>query len=215
VSGDFYWFAEKNGHRIIAAADCTGHGVPGALMSMLGNNFLNQLVNVNGITSPSAILSQLDDEVRRALKQAHDEMSEMSDAHAQDGMDIALLSFEGETKVEYAGAQRPLWLIRNGKVEEIKADKFSIGGEAAGTRDFKAHRLELQKGDCLYISSDGFADQFSRENKKLMTKNFKEKLLGIYPLPMPQQEKLLDEFIEKWKGSLEQTDDILVIGIRI
>ena len=215
VSGDFYWFAEKNGKRLIASADCTGHGVPGALMSMIGNNFLNEIVNEKGITSPDEILNLLHKEIRKALKQ-----SESSEA--KDGMDIALLTFNSETesdsyRIEYAGAQRPLWMIKNNLLEEIKANKFSIGGLQSETeRKFTKHKITLTKNDCVYIFSDGFADQFGgAEGKKFMSKQFKTLLLSIHQKPMSEQEKILNDTIDKWKGSVQQIDDILVIGIRI
>ncbi|MGZ3863925.1 MAG: PP2C family protein-serine/threonine phosphatase [Bacteroidia bacterium] len=209
VSGDFYWFAGKDGRRLISVCDCTGHGVPGALMSMIGNNLLNKVVNEKAITAPDQILIELDKELRLTLKKDEN-------PSAKDGMDVALLSFKSESEMEYAGANRPLWIIRNGQLEEIKATKISIGGDRYGADiQFKNHEVQLQKGDTVYISSDGFADQFNNADKKLMTRRFKEILLSIQHLEMAEQEKYLDEFIEKWKGGLEQTDDILVIGIRV
>lgn len=210
VSGDFYWFTEKNGKRIIAACDCTGHGVPGALMSMIGNNILNQIINENGITSPDEILNQLNIEVRKALKQGQQ-------SETKDGMDIALLTFNSETEIEYAGAQRPLWIIRNNELEEIKADKFSIGGIQSGNeKKFTKHILSLSKDDCIYIFSDGFADQFGGpEGKKFMSKQLKNVLLANHTLPILEQENILNKTIESWKGGREQIDDILIIGIKI
>lgn len=209
VSGDFYWFAGKDGRRLISVCDCTGHGVPGALMSMIGNNLLNKVVNEKAITSPDKILIELDKELRLTLKKDEN-------PGAKDGMDVALLSFKNENEMEYAGANRPLWIVRNGQLEEIKATKISIGGDRYGADiQFQNHDVPLQKGDTVYISSDGFADQFNNADKKLMTRRFKEILLSIQHLSMADQEKYLDEFIENWKGGLEQTDDILVIGIRV
>jgi len=210
VSGDFYWFAEKDGKRLIASCDCTGHGVPGALMSMIGNNILNQLVNENGITSPEQILGMLDKEIRKALKQGGQEAT-------KDGMDIALLCFHSEHELEYAGAQRPLWLIRNNELSEIKADKHSIGGLQGETeKAFTKHRLSLLPGDCIYIFSDGFVDQFGgADGKKFMSRQFKNLLLANCQKPVKEQEHVLDETIEAWRGMREQIDDILVIGIKI
>jgi serine phosphatase RsbU (regulator of sigma subunit) len=209
VSGDFYWFAGKNGKRLISVCDCTGHGVPGALMSMIGNNLLNKVVNEKAITSPDKILIELDEELRLTLKKEEN-------TDSKDGMDVALLTFINEREMEYAGANRPLWIVRGGVLEEIKATKISIGGDRYGNeQQFKCHSIKLQEGDTVYISSDGFADQFNNNDKKLMTRRFKEILIGIQHLSMPEQEKYLDDFIEKWKGNLEQTDDILVIGIRV
>ena len=210
VSGDFYWFAEHKGKKIVAVADCTGHGVPGALMSMIGSNILNKLVIENGITQPDLILNMLNDEVRTALKQKE------SNSETRDGMDILLISIDGNT-LEYAGAQRPLWLVDNNSLQEIKADKFAIGGiQQEQKRIFTKHVLTLQKDNALYLSSDGFADQFGGESgKKLMTKNFKELLLSVQNKSMTEQKDFLESTIENWKGSREQIDDILVIGIKI
>ncbi|MDO9184715.1 MAG: tetratricopeptide repeat protein [Bacteroidia bacterium] len=230
VSGDFYWYAEKDGKRLIASCDCTGHGVPGALMSMIGNNILNQIVNEKGITSPDEILNNLHKEVRKALKQE-------DQGATRDGMDIALISFNSETEIEYAGAQRPLWIINkmdngeliidnenpqqlqtiNHQLIEIKPDKFSIGGHQSETeRKFTKHNISLSKGDCIYIFSDGFVDQFGgNEGRKFMSKRLKDLLLANYSTPMLEQENRLIKTFETWKGSREQVDDLLVIGIRI
>ena len=215
VSGDFYWFAEKNGRKLIAACDCTGHGVPGALMSMIGNNILNQIVNEKGITAPNEILNHLHKEIRTSLKQEKQN-------ETKDGMDIALISFDNDLEIEFAGAQRPLWIIRTVDINqshqliEVKGDKFEIGGLQSETeRTFTNHKILLSKGDILYIFSDGFADQFGVTDKKLMTSRFKETLLNIRQKSMHEQEKFLDKFIEDWKGNGEQIDDILVIGIKI
>jgi serine phosphatase RsbU (regulator of sigma subunit) len=210
VSGDFYWFAEKDGKRLIASCDCTGHGVPGALMSMIGNNILNQVVNETGITSPEQVLGLLDKEIRKALKQGGEEAT-------KDGMDIALLCFTAENELEYAGAQRPLWIIHNNELNELKADKHSIGGLQGETeKSFTKHKISVSSGDCIYIFSDGFVDQFGgAEGKKFMSRQFKSLLLANYEKPMPKQEKILEETIETWRGTREQIDDILVIGIKI
>ena len=236
VSGDFYWFNHSpsnslNEHgekRIIACCDCTGHGVPGALMSMIGNNILNQIVNEKGITSPAEILNQLHKEVRKALKQE-------GKSATRDGMDIALVTFTSETEIVYAGAQRPLWIVRpqppigeqaahqtlstdqNAIIEELKADKISIGGLQSETeRKFTEHKISLNKGDTIYIFSDGFVDQFGgTEGKKFMTKNFKQLLLTIHSKPMTEQESIINRTLKEWKGNRDQIDDILIIGIRI
>ena len=239
VSGDFFWFAEKNNKKIIAACDCTGHGVPGALMSMIGNNILNQIVNEKNITSPDQILNHLHKEIRKTLNQ--EEQSE-----TKDGMDIAIITFNNETEIEFAGAQRPLWIVRQnneeGRLEsgerryipshiprpnydlhspffqlaEIKGDKCAIGGwQSEVERKFTNHKIAMTKGESIYISTDGFADQFSDSDEKLMTSKFKELLIRIQQRSMPEQDIYLSDFIEKWKGKREQIDDILVIGIRI
>jgi len=211
VSGDFYFFHKNNQSVFIAVADCTGHGVPGAFMSMVGAGKLND--SVSQTTETSAILSLLNKGIKTALKQTDGEKS------TRDGMDIALCSVDIENRlVKYAGANRPLWIIRKGQtdVEEIKATKTAIGGLTADTQHFDTHELKLQQGDTFYICTDGYADQFGGQTgKKLMTKKFKEILLEIQSKPMKEQEQYLDNFIEKWKAGTEQVDDILVIGIRL
>ncbi len=226
VSGDFYWCAEKNGKKLIACCDCTGHGVPGALMSMIGNNILNQIVNENEITSPDEILNHLHLEIRKALKQEEQHTS-------KDGMDITLIVFNNDTEIEYAGANRPLWIVsgqesvvgssespespESVKLKDIKPDKFSIGGYQSETeRKFTKHTIQLSKGDCIYMFSDGYADQFGgKEEKKYTTKRLKELLVSNYSKSIDEQGRNLSETIIQWKGNLEQVDDILIIGIRV
>lgn len=211
VSGDFYWFAHKNNISIIAAVDCTGHGVPGAFMSMIGNTLLNKLVLEKNIVDPGEILSKLDKEVNHALKQNR------SDSESRDGMDVALLKID-YTKMEicYAGANRPLYYIKENQLTEIKASKFPIGGmQLENEKIFQNHILQVSPFDTFYISTDGFADQFGGVGKKLMTKKFKDILVSIQDKKMSEQRMYLSNFIEEWKKDFEQTDDILVIGIRI
>ncbi len=211
VSGDFYWFTKKNGKRIITAVDCTGHGVPGALMSMIGNTFLNEIIEGKNITQPSLILSELRHMVIKSLKQTH-EMTE-----SKDGMDMSLLTFDDENNtVEYAGANNPMWLIRKGECIEYKPDKRPIGYYRGEGLPFTNHKIELQKGDTIYIFTDGYADQFGGENgKKLKYKPFREALLSIQHEPMLKQEEILIKKFDEWKGPLSQIDDVLIIGIRI
>jgi serine phosphatase RsbU (regulator of sigma subunit) len=195
---------------LIAACDCTGHGVPGALMSMIGNNILNQIVNEKGITSAGEILKHLHKEIRKALKQnEHPEN--------KDGMDIALVVFKSENEIEFAGAQRPLWLMRNDQLEEIKGNKFSIGGiQTESERVFETHNFSLGNKDSIYIFSDGIVDQFGGDQgKKFMTKNLRVLLSSIHDEPMAIQERIIEQTFDKWKGNREQVDDILVIGIKI
>lgn len=218
VSGDFYWFSRKDDKSVIAAIDCTGHGVPGAFMSMIGNTLLNEIVNERGVTDPALILNNLNFEVNRSLKQTQ------QDSESRDGMDGAICCLElpspnGEgqgVRLQYAGANRPLYLIRNGVLEETKANKFSIGGlEYDASKSYTTHSFNLQKNDTVYIFTDGFPDQFGTNGKKLMTKKFKEILLSIQDKTMQEQKEFLTDHIEKWKGDTEQTDDLLVIGIRV
>ena len=210
VSGDFYGFAQKNNRVIIASADCTGHGVSGAFMSMIGSSLLNQIINEKGITQPSEILNHLNASVIEALKQ--------SDNDSHDGMDIAICAFDLEkNELQYAGAYRPLWIIRNKELITIKADKYPIGGLQLERKDsFTNHIVQLQKNDSIYIFSDGYADQFGGEHgQKLMQKNFKTLLLSIQNMDMRAQEVHLKNYFETWRGVHEQVDDVQVIGIRV
>jgi serine phosphatase RsbU (regulator of sigma subunit) len=218
VSGDFYWFSNKDNKSIIAAIDCTGHGVPGAFMSMIGNTLLNQIVNEKAITDPAQILNNLNFEISRSLKQTHE------DSESRDGMDGAICCFEfistdgveKEIKLHYAGANRPLYFVRNDTLEETKANKFPIGGiDLEVPKAFTTHTFTLQSNDTIYIFTDGYADQFGSNNKKLMTKKFKEVLNSIQDKSMDAQKSYLEAYIQEWKGTTEQTDDILVIGIKI
>jgi serine phosphatase RsbU (regulator of sigma subunit) len=211
VSGDFYFFHEKKGLVYLAAADCTGHGVPGALMSMIGLEKLEDTLAQQDDTS--AILQQVNRGMKASLKQTG------SDESTRDGMDIALCRIDRATRtLNYAGANRPVWIIRKGGVaiEETKATKKAIGGLTADDEHFATHVLQLQEGDAFYLFSDGFADTFGgKTNKKLTTRKFKELLLSIQQLGMKEQEAYLDRFIEDWKGDTEQVDDILVMGVRL
>jgi serine phosphatase RsbU (regulator of sigma subunit) len=211
VSGDFYWFSHKNNISLIAAVDCTGHGVPGAFMSMIGNTLLNKIVNEKGITDPGQILLQLNEEVNEALKQGR------QDSESRDGMDVALCCFDyNKMEMQYAGANRPLYFIKNAELIETKASKFPIGGMVYETpKKFTTHTFPISPFDTFYVATDGFADQFGPNGKKVMTKKFKESLLSIQDKRMSEQRTFLDEFIEGWKSGTEQTDDILVIGVRV
>ncbi len=221
VSGDFYFFTDqyanaqtKSGDLVIAAVDCTGHGVPGAFMSMVGNEKLKDAVDES--CEPSKILSGLNRGIKQALRQG-------GEAGTKDGMDICLCTFPAflsnakATHVKYAGANRPLWIIKNNstEVEEIKATKQAIGGHTDVNQVFEQHSIVLDKNDTIYLFSDGYADQFGGPNKKkLMTKKFKEILLSIQNQSMAQQHKYLTNYIEDWCKHTEQIDDILVIGIK-
>ncbi|MBL0046870.1 MAG: SpoIIE family protein phosphatase [Bacteroidetes bacterium] len=214
VSGDFYWFGSVNvqgvSHHILAAADCTGHGVPGAFMSMVGNTILNEIVITKHIIDPSEILSQLHHGVKTALQQSENE--------SRDGMDICLCSINSKTnEVLYAGAFNPLWILRNsGEMEIIKATKSAIGGFTPDDQVFESHKVQLQKGECIYLFTDGYADQFGGENgKKLTSKKFRDALLANSYKTMKEQGFFLDNYIEIWKGNESQVDDILVIGARV
>ena len=215
VSGDFYWFAKNGNTRFIAAVDCTGHGVPGAFMSIVGNTLLNEIVNEKKITVPGDILLELHKGVKIALNQNAVEFER------RDGMDITLCAFtDGSNEVQYAGANRPLWIYRkdrNYELEIIKATKFPIGGlELEEARVYQNHTVRLNNGDCLYLFSDGYADQFGGpKGKKFMLTNLQKVLLENIEYPMEvQKQKLMEAFMD-WKSDAEQIDDVLVIGIRI
>jgi len=220
VSGDFYWFAKRNNKRFIASVDCTGHGVPGAFMSIVGNTLLNEIVTEKNITEPAEILNELHIGVKTALKQSGN-----SDNERRDGMDIALCSLNEEgTVLEYAGANRPLWIFRANKnaeesFEMIKANKFPIGGlemENEIKRTFTNHSIPVQKGDLIYIFSDGYADQFGGDRgKKFMLGNMQKFVTNIHQKPIKEQEQLLHKNFLDWKGELEQIDDVLVIAFRV
>lgn len=211
VSGDFYFFHKNEQFIFIASADCTGHGVPGAFMSMIGSEKLEDAVLQTNDTSD--ILSLLNKGIKVALKQSD------SDESTRDGMDIAFCSLNTKNRVvKYAGANRPIWIVRKGQteIEETKATKKAIGGFTEDEQYFDTHELQLHPGDTFYIFTDGYADQFGGEDgKKLMTKKFKEILLDIQNKTMKEQEKHLDTFVENWRGKREQIDDILVIGVRL
>jgi serine phosphatase RsbU (regulator of sigma subunit) len=211
VSGDFYWFSQKGEESILACVDCTGHGVPGAFMSMIGNTLLNQIVNERDIIQPNLILNELNKEITSALKQ------DAAGSDSRDGMDISIISVNAnKNQLQYAGANRPLYFVRSNELIETKANKVAIGGHMQEEeKNFTNHVFDLQKGDTIYLSSDGYADQFSPSDKKLMTKRFKEILLSIQHLSMPEQEKYLAQYIDEWRGIMEQTDDVLVIGVRV
>ncbi len=212
VSGDFYWLKVIDKKVIIAAVDCTGHGVPGAFMSIVGSNQLNHAVNVVDARKPSDILDALNQGVTNTLRE------KSSDSSVRDGMDIALCSIDYENlKVQYAGAYNPLYLVRNNELIQYKADKFPIG--QSGSEEFKKYtnnEVDVQKGDTLYIFSDGYADQFGGpRERKFMYKAFRNLLTEISNEPIDKQEEILDKTINEWKGDLEQIDDIIVIGIKI
>jgi serine phosphatase RsbU (regulator of sigma subunit) len=211
VSGDFYWMTQKDGRVVITAADCTGHGVPGAFMSMLGVSFLNEIANKPEIQHAHEILNQLRDYVMNSLRQTG------KDNEAKDGMDISLSIIDySNMKLEFAGAYNPLYLIRNNEILELKADKMPIGIYYKGQKSFEVTEMEIQTGDVIYMFSDGYADQFGGDKgRKFMTKNFKELLLQIHLKPMEEQRELLNTTMEKWRGPIHQIDDMLVIGIRI
>lgn len=211
VSGDFFWFTSEKNKIWIAAVDCTGHGVPGAFMSIIGHNSLNNIIKELRITKPSEILDKLDDEVAVTLHQYH------KDNQIHDGMDIALVCYDTKNrKLEYSGAFNPLWIVRNGELIEERANRFAIGLAPGFVKGFTNHEVIIEPGDTLYMFSDGYADQFGgQDGKKLKIGNFKELILSLQNLPMNKQKQRLEEFLETWKGDNSQVDDVLVIGWKL
>lgn len=210
VSGDFYWVEEKDNKIYFAAVDCTGHGVPGAFMSIVGYNALNEALRVSD--NPGEVLDGLNKGISKTLH------NNAMGSTTKDGMDLALCSYDKETRIlEYAGAYNPLYIIRNGEVEQLKADKFAIGGYYEDPEQkYTNHTLQLEKNDYIYIFSDGYADQFGGpKGKKFMYKRFRDYLVTLKGKSMPDQKQFLDTALEQWMGSLEQIDDVLVIGMRI
>ena len=207
VSGDLYWYYKKENKLYIAAIDCTGHGVPGALMSVIANGLLRTTIVKRNLMNPAEILWALDEELQSAL---------LTQGTA-DGMDIALIELNLDNKeVKFSGAFRPLVLVRNGKITEFKASKYPIGLYAGIEKKFELNTFRLQTGDTLYIFSDGYADQFGGErNKKFNRRNFYEMLLSIQEMNLSEQGSFLEYAHHNWKQDEPQTDDILVMGLRI
>ena len=209
LSGDIYWFAEKDGKQIIAAIDCTGHGVPGALMSMTVHGILQQIVFEKNITQPNLILNELHDGIRYTLKQDY--------TKTNDGLDISLISYDQiSKKLAFSGAKNSLIYIQDNHLTEVRGDRVSVGGiEEGKERNFTLHSLTLEKDTHIYLSSDGYQDQFGINGKKFMKKCFKEKLLEFHNLPLEYQKNELETTLTNWMQDTEQIDDILVIGLLI
>jgi serine phosphatase RsbU (regulator of sigma subunit) len=211
VSGDFYWFTSFKNKIVIAAADCTGHGVPGAFMSLIGISFLNEIVNGKQIFNANEILNHLRDSIILSLQHSG------KDEETKDGMDIALCIIDKEKKeLQYAGANNPMLIIRNNKIIEIKPDKMPIGGHRLSANPFKNNIMKYEENDSIYLFTDGYVDQFGGLNdKKFKSHNFRKLLLQIQDFPIKKQKSILDNKFEAWKGNSEQVDDILVIGIKL
>lgn len=219
VSGDFYWFERWGNEILFAAIDCTGHGVPGAFMSIVAYNQLNEAVNIHGLSKPNLILNALTKGVSKALKQSgNSDEAGSYETQVRDGMDIALCAYEPATRrLSFAGAYNPLWIVRNGSIIEVAPDKQPIGAfPGQEIKPFTLKEMQLEAGDQLYLFSDGYADQFGGpRGKKFKYAQLKEVLLKITEEPMEKQLQVLDETIESWRGNFEQIDDILVMGIRV
>ena len=217
VSGDFYWFHTKRNQTSIVAGDCTGHGVPGAFMSLLGINALNQILRDFGSLDADLFLAEFNERIGALLKQGY---SASKDAvPPMDGMDVALANIDTKNYlVQYAGAGRPLYFTRNGQLEYVKGAHYPIGGTGLLYQKvtYDRHEVQLAPGDCIYLFSDGYTDQFNHENKrKFGAKRFREILQEVQAQPMDQQRERLLQALVDWKGNLAQTDDIMVIGLRM
>jgi two-component system, sensor histidine kinase LadS len=211
VSGDFYWFSKQEEKILIGALDCTGHGVPGALMSMIGSNILKTIVEQEKVTDPGKILRSLDEDIEYSLNQ--------KETKNKDGMDAAICSIELKKKlIHFAGAHNPLIYFQDGKMFEIKGDRKTIGGDFAtdDRKDFKTHTVSFEKPTMCYLFSDGFQDQFGgKDGKKLMPANLRNMLKKIHTEDVSRQKDLLETYFNDWKGEHEQVDDVLVIGFRL
>lgn len=211
VSGDFYWFTKLNDKLVIVAADCTGHGVPGAFMSLIGISFLNEIVNSKQVLTAHDILNQLREHIIMNLQHSEDE------GEARDGMDIALCILDFKKKeMQYAGANNPLIIIRNKQMIEVKPDKMPIGRHRLSGIPFRNNMIKLEKNDTMYLFTDGYVDQFGGLNdKKFKSHNFKKLLLEIQDFTIPKQKSILNNKFEEWRGNAEQVDDILIIGFKL
>jgi serine phosphatase RsbU (regulator of sigma subunit) len=222
VSGDFYWTSFREGKLLVAAADCTGHGVPGAFLSLLGISSMNEIVNRIGSVKASHILEQLRDFVIASLHQTG------TSGETQDGIEVGICVIDPVSlTLEFAGANRPLYLVRGGengdetvpqdyRVIQYRGDRMPIGIYEQEPIPFTDHQVHLKKNDALYLFSDGYMDQLGGPKRKTFrTRRFRKLLLEICELSMEEQKKVLQERLDKWQGDVEQIDDILVIGIRI
>ena len=215
VSGDLYWFSEVGNKVVVAAIDCTGHGVPGAFMSLIGNTLMNQIVNEKNITEPGQILSQLHDGIVSALRQQDDA------AAAQDGMDMSVCTIDKKSReLSYSGAMNPVYVAHKGEITELSPNLRGIGGvmmrKKKGADEFVQEKMTLDADSCVYMFSDGYMDQFGGDkNEKFNITRFKELLLNIHAKPMEDQKVEIGNAIDSWKGSSSQIDDMLVIGIKL
>ena len=211
ISGDFYWTYCNGTKKIVAVGDCTGHGVSGALMHMLGNAYLNEIAASNNYKTASDILEQLREHVMNSLNQTGES------GEAQDGMDIALCIIDCENKkLEYAGANNPIYIIRDKELTEFRGDRMPVGIHINFNKPYTNHIVDLKSQDQIYLFSDGYADQFGGpKGKKFRYKQFQELLVKNCHEPMNIQKEILNNVHDKWRGQLEQIDDILVFGLKI
>lgn len=216
VSGDFYWFTRIENRIILAVADCTGHGIPGAFMSVLGISLMNQIVIEEKNTDVSFILQRLDHKLKKAFDYSNDLIDE--DKRPFDGMDIALCCIDYNTKnLSYAGALRPLYHISQNDLYTLQGSHYPIGGmNLEINRKYESQSVNFYPGDKLYLCSDGYADQFGGpKNKKFMTKKFKSILQRTAKFSMQTQQLELDRMFNEWRNNYEQTDDVLILGVQL
>ncbi|MFH2094493.1 MAG: 7TM diverse intracellular signaling domain-containing protein [Bacteroidota bacterium] len=210
VSGDFYWIDKIGNDIVVIAADCTGHGVPGAFMSMLGISFINEIIHRERVFDPGTILRRLREETIQALKQ------DAENSDSRDGMDVAISIINtGNLEMRYAGANNPMYFISEGDIQILKADKMPVGYYYR-MDDFVTHHAQMKKGDCIYLFSDGFADQFGGETgRKFSYKRLREILVHHHQSSMTDQKKILATVLDEWMGHTPQTDDIMIVGIKL
>src|SRR5690554_110335 len=211
VSGDFYWFESARKKAFFAVVDCTGHGVPGAFMSIIGHTQLNEIISDEQFNQPHLILKELDKRVRHVLRQ-NDNVPHKN----KDGMELGFMVIDFEKKIiEYSGAMRPLYYVKDGSLHIVKGDKFSIGGSSRHKKQFKTYKISFSKNDCFYLFSDGYPDQFGGEKgKKFKTQNVAEMIKSMAHLPMKNQFKIVQVALKEWMKNEQQIDDILFTGIK-
>ncbi len=210
VSGDFYWFHDMGEARIVAVCDCTGHGVPGAFMSMIGNALLNQIVIEKRFSEPNMILEELHKAIREALQQSENPSTEL-----QDGMDVCLVKVE-RNRLVFSGARRPLYIVQNNELLELKGDRYSIGGrQREAERKFTAHAVPLQNSVTLYLTTDGYVDQANAQRESFGSKRLKDLLKSIAQMTADEQKKQLESELEAYQQNQPQRDDITIMGLVI
>lgn len=211
ISGDFFWVTKKENKIIYVTADCTGHGVPGGFMSMLGVSFISEIINEHDLTEPALILSRLRKKVINALKQKG------LSGENQDGMDMTLCVLDKNTnELTFAAANRFLFIIRDGNLMQLNGDKQPVGIFGKDIKPFTQQKIQLQNGDIIITLTDGLADQFGGDRgKKYMYKRLKEQLVSIHHLPLSEQETIITNTFDNWKGDLEQVDDVTIIGVKV
>ena len=209
VSGDFYWLRQVREKIVLAVGDCTGHGVPGAFMSILGITFLNEITNRDPLPKANRILNSMRERIMKTLNQTGDKKE------LKDGMDIALFVYNQKTKeLQFSGAKNPLYHFHNGTLNELRGDRMPIGIYALFESSFTNHTVQIEPGDRVYLFTDGFVDQLGgSEFKKFKFKNFRKLLTDIQPHDLSEQKSVLDHKFTEWKGNFEQVDDVLVIGV--